>query len=199
MPLVYRGAMRRGFTLVEMSIVLVIIGLIIGGVLVGRDLIQASTIRSQISQIEKYQTAVKTFRNKYDGLPGDLFYTQASAFGFFMTGCDGSVGNRNGDGILESTDAFGWPWYVIVNLHAGGETTHFWSDLSAAKLIQDQLPSNGVNVNCYSSIAVAPTYYFPYSNFRDGSSVYAYGYKGANWLGLSTAANIGLAGRFYSS
>lgn len=31
--------MRAGFTLIELSIVLVIIGLIVGGVLVGRDLI----------------------------------------------------------------------------------------------------------------------------------------------------------------
>ena len=54
-----------GFTLIELSIVLVIIGLIIGGVLVGRDLIAAAQVRAQISQIEKYQTAVNTFRGKY--------------------------------------------------------------------------------------------------------------------------------------
>jgi hypothetical protein len=45
-----------------MSIVLVIIGLIIGGILVGRDLIKASETRAQISQIEKYNTAVNTFK-----------------------------------------------------------------------------------------------------------------------------------------
>ena len=51
-------SIKSGFTLVELSIVLVIIGLIIGGVVVGRDLIDAATIRAQISQIEKYNTAV---------------------------------------------------------------------------------------------------------------------------------------------
>lgn len=50
----------RGFTLIELSIVLVIIGLIVGGVLVGKDLIIASEVRSQIGQIEKYNTAVHT-------------------------------------------------------------------------------------------------------------------------------------------
>ena len=43
---------NRGFTLIEMSIVLVIIGLVVGGVLVGQDLIRAAYERAQISQIE---------------------------------------------------------------------------------------------------------------------------------------------------
>ena len=38
-----------GFTLIELSIVLVIIGLLVGGVLVGQDLIRAAGVRAQIS------------------------------------------------------------------------------------------------------------------------------------------------------
>ncbi len=49
---------HHGFTLIELSIVLVIIGLIIGGVLVGKDLIKAAEIRATISQINKYNHAV---------------------------------------------------------------------------------------------------------------------------------------------
>lgn len=37
----------------------------------GRDLIKSSEIRAGISQIEKYNTAVNTFKLKYDCLPGD--------------------------------------------------------------------------------------------------------------------------------
>jgi len=85
---------QKGFTLVELAIVLVIIGLIVGGVLVGQDLIKAAEIRATISQLEKLNTAVNTFRGKYNGLPGD------SATGAtFLTGCT----NGDGNGLLTDT------------------------------------------------------------------------------------------------
>jgi prepilin-type N-terminal cleavage/methylation domain-containing protein len=62
----------RGFTLVELSIVLVVVGLAIGGVLVGKDLIRAAEYRKFHSQIESYQLASNTFRVKYNAVPGDM-------------------------------------------------------------------------------------------------------------------------------
>ena len=74
---------REGFTLIELSLVLVIVGLIIGGVVVGRDLIHSAEIRATISQIEKYNTAVNTFRTKYNCLPGDCPAAQAQQLGIY--------------------------------------------------------------------------------------------------------------------
>ncbi len=91
---------KLGFTLIEMSIVIAIIGLIIGGVLVGQDLIRISQIRSTISQIEQIRTAMNTFRVKYNCVPGDC----SAATNFFGTdslGCPaggGDAGTCNGDG-----------------------------------------------------------------------------------------------------
>ncbi len=62
---------KRGFTLIELSIVLVIIGLIIGGILMGNTLIKSAEIRGQISDIQKLDTAINTFKLKYNCLPGD--------------------------------------------------------------------------------------------------------------------------------
>src|ERR1700722_19638100 len=92
-----------GFTLIELSIVLVIIGLIVGGVLVGRDLIEAAAIRAQISQIEKYQTAVNTLRAKYEYLTGDMPDPAASACGFYPRGL--YAGEGDGNGVIEGVSA----------------------------------------------------------------------------------------------
>lgn len=55
---------QSAFTLIELSIALVIIGLIVGGVLVGQDLIKAAELRQQAVQINNLNTAVTTFRLK---------------------------------------------------------------------------------------------------------------------------------------
>lgn len=74
------------FTLIEISIVLVIIGLIVSGVLVGRTLIRSAELRSVITDAEKFQTAMGTFRVKYSSMPGDFGNAQAM-FGVSQYAC----------------------------------------------------------------------------------------------------------------
>src|SRR6185312_11880077 len=96
---------RSGFTLIELSIVLVIIGLIVGGVLVGQDLIRAAEIRATVGQYEKYNAAINTFRSKYNGIPGDLLEASATAFGLCPTaGCTtGAAGLGDGNGLIQDS------------------------------------------------------------------------------------------------
>ena len=123
-------SLQSAFTLVELSIVLVIIGLIVGGVLTGQDLINAATIRAQISQIEKYNTAVHTFQLKYGYLPGDIPDPAASAFGFYTRGTNSSI--CGGNGTIEG----GYSGSTCSGVYQkGGETIAFWADLSVANLI----------------------------------------------------------------
>ena len=76
-----------GFTLIEISIVLVIIGLIVGGVLMGQELIWQSKIRSLLTEKEKISSSVNAFNTKYGCLPGDC----VNATTYF-------IGVTNGDG-----------------------------------------------------------------------------------------------------
>ncbi len=78
--------MQRGFSLVELAIVLVILGLLTGGILAGQSLIRAAELRGVVSETKKMRTAFLSFRQKYFGLPGDL--ANATAFwGTDPNGC----------------------------------------------------------------------------------------------------------------
>jgi prepilin-type N-terminal cleavage/methylation domain-containing protein len=124
---------QQGFTFIELSIVLVIIGLIAGGILFGRDLIHAATVRAQVSQFATYDTAVNTFRDKYGDLPGDLL--NPASFGFTDPTSWGWP-QPNGNGLIE--DAYG----VYPAPTATGEVYFFFIQLSQAGLIQDGLTPN---------------------------------------------------------
>jgi prepilin-type N-terminal cleavage/methylation domain-containing protein len=145
---------KAGFTLVELAIVLVIIGLVVGGVLVGQDLIKTSEIRAQVSQITKYNSAVHTFQTKYNGIPGDLLSTEASAFGLFASTSGPTVGYGDGNGSITSDNVSGTPY-------CRGEPIIFWRHLSDAKLIDGSYSTTtGVaagNINSAGWVAVIPT------------------------------------------
>ncbi len=116
---------EKGFTLVELSIVLVIIGLIVGGVLVGQDLIKAAQVRAVVSQLQQYDAAINTFRSKYDGLPGDFTRAEAFGLGTASVGPDG-----NGNGLID--DGAATP---ALAASFDGELQSFWYHLSRANLI----------------------------------------------------------------
>jgi prepilin-type N-terminal cleavage/methylation domain-containing protein len=124
---------QNGFTLVELSIVLVIIGLIVGGILVGKDMIAAAELRATIAQIDKYKSAVGAFRIKYNALPGDMLPRDASAFGFYsMTPGGRATGDNNG--MIESQNSMFCPTYDMFS----NETAIFWRHLGEAGLIDGQ-------------------------------------------------------------
>lgn len=89
--------MRRkcsGFSLVELSIVLVILGLLVGGVLAGQSLIQAAELRGAINESDQTIVAMNNYRDKYLAVPGD----HINAYDFFGTNCTVVAATCNGDG-----------------------------------------------------------------------------------------------------
>lgn len=85
-------ARQRGFTLVEIAIVLVIIGLLLGGVLKGQGLIDSARVKNIIQQSTSLTAAVNAYQDKFRALPGDDVQGTTHA--------PGATGNGNGDGQI---------------------------------------------------------------------------------------------------
>src|SRR5476649_111971 len=83
---------QRGFTLVEIAIVLVIIGLLLGGVLKGQSLIDSAKVKNIIQQSTSLTAAVNAYQDKFRALPGDDIQGTTHA--------PGATGNGNGDGQI---------------------------------------------------------------------------------------------------
>jgi prepilin-type N-terminal cleavage/methylation domain-containing protein len=62
---------KSAFSLIELSIVLIIIGLLIAGITGGASLIKSSELRSIMGEARGYAVAVNSFFTQYDQYPGD--------------------------------------------------------------------------------------------------------------------------------
>lgn len=147
---------KNGFTLIELSIVLVIVGLLVGGVLVGRDLIVMAEARAFMSKATEFETAYNTFRVKYNCMPGDC--RNASTLGLGASG----TGDRmiTYDSIkpahcsLTPPDAGGSSLHYMYQNGTYGECQLFWVHLSNAGLIAESLNdlTNVVDANSFDKM-----------------------------------------------
>lgn len=115
----------RGFTLIELSITIVIIGLIAGGVLVVTNLLRSAGLRAVTAEYERYAIATRTFQEEYAALPGDM--PNASAY---WPACvndmpNDNTCNGNGDGRIVADS--------VLDLN---ERLRTWQHLSLAGLVE---------------------------------------------------------------
>jgi prepilin-type N-terminal cleavage/methylation domain-containing protein len=116
--------LSSGFTLVEMSIVLVIVALLISFITIGRKLISTAEGKAILTEMTSYQTAVSMFQNKFKYLPGDL--PAADAVKNFPN--------------IESSDQGGdgsGGWNNIEERHL------LWRHLYAAEMIESRTKTSG--------------------------------------------------------
>lgn len=143
----YSMEMQRGFSLLELSIVLVIIGLLAGGIMVGQDMVRQAELRSLMTDVNKFKTALNTFKLKYSALPGDM-RNATSYWGIAASGaackttqgtgtqtCDG-----DGDGMILTT---------ATNTN---EMFRFWQHLTNAGLIEGQYTGISGTATSYDNI-----------------------------------------------
>jgi len=106
---------RKGFSLIEVAIAIVVIGLIASFSLKGRDLINSAKLKSVANQVSTFRIAVQGFVDKYGALPGDFSEARESI--------KDSLQNGSGSGIISSVD----------------DAKRFWQHLMASDLISAEL------------------------------------------------------------
>lgn len=112
-----RMTSQKGFTLVEIAIVLVIIGLLLGALLKGQEMINSAKLKRVMKQADELRAVVYTYQDLYRQLPGD------DNLPVVHTGVAGlTAGNNNGQ------------------IAAGAEEQNLFDHLAAARLISGTYP-----------------------------------------------------------
>ena len=89
---------RKGFTLIESAIVLVVIGVLIASISAGTALLRQANIRGIISEMTDYKRSYQAFKDRYKAKPGDFanaYYYWPAASQCTSTGV---AADCNGDG-----------------------------------------------------------------------------------------------------
>ena len=197
-----------GFTLMELSIVLVIISLVVAGIVVGQDLIQAGLVRAQVTQLERYSTAMNVFKEKYGFLPGDIPASNAATVGLvsprYCSDGNGVIKGYHDPYTCSPTNLVGW--------NQSGEPLLFWRDLSDTKLIDQTLngfgtPSGYAGYKTSANASSSPPFgsFFPTAKVGKGGMLYVWSggptvrwndtnSDGNNYMSISAFSSFGSAG-----
>lgn len=123
---------KRGFTLVELSIVLIILGLLVGGIVGGSKLIEVAKVNAVISEIRGYNTSINIFRASYNNaLPGDIATPTDIGTGISGAG-NGDSKITCGSGVAAGTN---------------NEAQNAWYHLSVAGLITTTVTTSATAAN----------------------------------------------------
>ena len=126
---------QKGFTLVEIAIVLVIIGLLLGGVLKGQELVTNAKVKNAISSMNGVTTAYNAYIDRYQRVPGDdgPIATLTGRGGQWAT--VSQVGNLNGALTITAAQTF---------TVAAAESVAFWQHVRAAGFVSGNPAAVGV-------------------------------------------------------
>jgi prepilin-type N-terminal cleavage/methylation domain-containing protein len=121
----------KGFTLVEIAIVLVIIGLLLGGILKGQEMITQAKIKNVIADMSGVSAAMYGYQDRYRALPGDDKNAPARWTG--STAPSGTATSK-GNGVIDGK----WT-------EAGTEAMVYWEHLRRAGFVSGSGAENPFN------------------------------------------------------
>ncbi|MES2729630.1 MAG: prepilin-type N-terminal cleavage/methylation domain-containing protein [Pseudomonadota bacterium] len=130
----------RGYTLVELAIVMLVIGLLVAGFLRGKELLSGGQVTAAITAQDDLRKAIMVFRNNYYAYPGDLMTPDTT-----LNNCDGVICSRsgNGNGIIGVAIDNPTPMSSIfkgTSTFPDTENSSAWAQLAAAEILHKTVP-----------------------------------------------------------
>ena len=111
---------NKGFTLIEIAIVITIIGLLMAGVIKGMSLIQSAKVSNAITLAQDISVAVNAFKQQYHMLPGDMSIT--TEFPSITDAPCKNGGNKNG--LIDTADEIKCVPEVLFTHESVNKATH---------------------------------------------------------------------------
>jgi prepilin-type N-terminal cleavage/methylation domain-containing protein len=102
-------AYRSGFSLVEMSMVITIVGVLAGAVVGGIKVVDNVQTKAAVGDMMEIVKAIQAFEDKYNALPGDIANMHSNFSAAPMNDTDI---NGNGNGILDGNEVY-YFWYHL--------------------------------------------------------------------------------------
>ncbi len=151
----------KGFTLIELSIVLVIIGLIVAGIMGGQSLIRAAKLRSVTTDINRFKVAITTYKDYYGYLPGD----HTNAYDYFDGSGGSSVCGANTIGTATSCNGNGDGRIKFLFTSGTNEDFRSWQHLSLAKMVPGEYSGEDAGSPNYQPDVNIPSSSIGYSGY----------------------------------
>lgn len=151
-----------GFTLIEISIVLVILGLLVGGVFLGKSVMDAAALQRFVGDLRQFDVMHSQFMDKYKQVPGDTTF-------FPITGYPNPRIGQNDGKVLDDNFMYGLDYFNY-------EFSHYWHHMHLAGISsQDYLTD--------ASTGVRAGVHLPKTSFAGvGPSIYTWPYNGSSML-----------------
>lgn len=166
----------KGYSLIELSVVITIIGIVAGGIFIAQSLIRSSQLNRMLSEYDTYVKALNEFQDKFLAYPGDM-KNATDMWGIDPDGCaptayndvpkiatcngngDGKIGSSTAGGILSDQEEWFRAWQQLAN--AGMMNWQFTGTRGAAGA-SDAVPLRNVPGSAVANAGWTVHYYqFP--------------------------------------
>lgn len=136
----------RGFTLIELAIVTMIVGLLVGGILKGQELVEQARAKNVINDFSGVAAAVLSYRDRYGAWAGDDNNAGGPGGRWNTFGTrSGNGDNRIGGGYhdLPTAGEANDPSTITIDGAGNGESKLFWWHLRIAGFVVGPLQGPG--------------------------------------------------------